>query len=161
MAAGTRRQVAKATAFWDSSMLVALCVRQGLTPTARSLYKAYEVVVWWATPVEIASALARLTRMQQLDVRDLGQARNLAADLADVWWVMQPSEAIRAKASSLVEQHDLCAGDALQLAAALEWCENEPRGKMFLTADRRLREAAMLSGFDSDDSSRRGKLCPG
>jgi predicted nucleic acid-binding protein len=148
MAAGTRRQIGKAAAFWDSSMLVALCVRQGLTPAARSLYKTYEIVVWWATPVEIASALARLKRMQQLDGRELRQARNLAADLADLWWVMQPSEAIRAKASLLIEQHDLRAGDALQLAAALDWCDNQPRGRALLTADRRLREAAMLSGFD-------------
>lgn len=149
MAAGTRRQIGKAAAFWDSSVLVALCVRQGLTPEARSLYKTYEIVVWWATPVEIASALARLKRMQQLDGRELRQARNLAVDLADLWWVMQPSEAIRAKAAALVEQHDLRAGDALQLAAALEWCDNQPRGRLFLTADRRLREAALLSGFDS------------
>ena len=149
MAAGTRRQISNAAAFWDSSVLVALCVRQGLTPVARSLYKAYEIVVWWATPVEIASALARLKRMQQLDGRELVQARKLAADLADVWWVMQSTEAIRAKAASLVERHDLRAGDALQLAAALEWCDNQPRGRAFLTADRRLREAALLNGFDA------------
>jgi len=148
MAAGTRRQIGKATAFWDSSVAVALCVRQGLTPVARSLYKTYEIVVWWATPVEISSALARLTRMGQLDGKDLVQARKLAADLADVWWVMQPTEAIRVRAASLVERHDLRAGDALQLAAALEWCDNRPRGRAFLTADRRLREAALLSGFD-------------
>jgi predicted nucleic acid-binding protein len=148
MAAGTRRQVAKPAAFWDSSVLVALCVRQALTPAARSSFKTYEIVVWWATPVEIASALARLSRMQQLDAKELEQARNLAADLADVWWVMQPSEAIRVKASTLVEQHDLRAGDALQLAAALQWCDTQPSRKVFLTADRRLREAALLSGFD-------------
>jgi len=35
------------------------------------------------------------------------------------------------------------------LAAALEWCEDAPQGRVFLTADRRLREAAMLSGFDT------------
>ena len=90
--------------------------------------------------------------MQQLDAKELEQARNLAADLADLWWVMEPSEAIRAKASSLVEQRDLRAGDALQLAAALEWCDNQPRKAVFLTADRRLREAALLSGFDPGQS---------
>jgi hypothetical protein len=150
MAAGTRRQIGKATAFWDSSVVVALCVRQGLTQVVRSLYKTYEIVVWWATPVEIASALARLMRMGQLDGKELVQARKLAEDLADVWWVMQPTEAIRATAASLVERHDLRAADALQLAAALEWCDNQPRGRAFLTADRRLREAALLSGFDAE-----------
>ena len=80
MAAGTRRQIGKATAFWDSSVVVALCVRQGLTQVVRSLYKTYEIVVWWATPVEIASALARLMRMGQLDGKELVQARKLAED---------------------------------------------------------------------------------
>lgn len=39
-------------------------------------------------------------------------------------------------------------GDALQLAAALEWCEDSPQGRAFLSADRKLRESAVLSGFD-------------
>jgi len=46
-------------AFWDSSALVALCVRQGVTPRAIFLYKLHEAVIWWGTPVEIASAFAR------------------------------------------------------------------------------------------------------
>jgi len=59
-------------AFWDSSALVPLCVRQGITPRAIALYKLYDAVVWWATPVEIASALARLVRMKQLEPQRLG-----------------------------------------------------------------------------------------
>jgi predicted nucleic acid-binding protein len=43
--------------------------------------------------------------------------------------------------------HPLSAADALQLAAALEWCEGKPQGNVFLTFDRRLREAAGLAGF--------------
>jgi hypothetical protein len=43
----------------------------------------------------------------------------------------------------------LKAADALQLAAALEWSENIPHGKVFIAADQRLREAAVLSGFDA------------
>jgi len=31
----------------------------------------------------------------------------------------------------------------------LVWCENIPKGRVFLTADRRLREAALLAGFDA------------
>jgi hypothetical protein len=33
------------------------------------------------------------------------------------------------------------------LAAALEWYEDAPQGRVFLTADEKLREAALLSGF--------------
>jgi hypothetical protein len=135
-------------AFWDASALVPLCVGQSTTPRAIALYKTYEAVVWWATPVEIASALARLGRMKQLDSSDWARARQLAAALADAWFVIQPSEGLRAKATQLVDRHDLRAADALQLAAALEWCQDAPQSRVFLTADQKLREAAILTGFD-------------
>jgi hypothetical protein len=48
-----------------------------------------------------------------------------------------------------VERYDLRAADSFQLAAALEWCENAPQGRVFLTTDQKLREAALLNGFDA------------
>jgi len=136
-------------AFWDTSALVPLCVRMGMTPRAIGLYKLHDVVVWWATPVEMVSALARLVRLKQLDPSDWTRARKLAKRLADSWSVIQPSDALRAKSAQLVDRHDLRAADSFQLAAALEWCEDAPQGRVFLTADRRLREAARSSGFDA------------
>jgi predicted nucleic acid-binding protein len=62
---------------------------------------------------------------------------------------MQPSDALRAKAVELVDLHDLRAADSLQLAAAVQWCEGVPQGHVFLTMDRKLREAALRSGFDA------------
>jgi predicted nucleic acid-binding protein len=124
-------------------------VRQSITPGAIALYKTYGAVVWWTTPVEIASALARLVRMKQLNSSDWAKARKLAAALADAWSVIQPSDAVRAKAMQLVDRYDLRAADALQLAAALVWCEDVPQGRVFLTADQKLQEAAMLSGLDA------------
>jgi predicted nucleic acid-binding protein len=148
MAERTGKPVARLSAFWDTSALVPLCVRQGTTPQAITLYKSYEVVVWWATSVEIASALARLVRMKQLDPGEWIQARGLAAALADAWSVVQPSDALRAQAALLVNHYDLRAADALQLAAALEWCGNTPQGRVFVTADQTLLQAAILSGFE-------------
>jgi predicted nucleic acid-binding protein len=106
------------------------------------------MVVWWATPVEVASALRRLVRMKQLTPDEWVTSQRLALDLAESWQIVQPSNALRARATQLVERYDLKAADALQLAAALDWCENVPRGEIFLTADQKLREAAVLSGFD-------------
>lgn len=148
MAGRTGKPVRRHLAFWDASALVPLCVRQRITPRVISLYKSYEAVVWWATPVEIASALARLARMKQLDANDWARSRRLAGDLAEAWSVIQPSDALRARAYQLLDRHDLRAADALQLAAALEWCENVPQGRVFLAADEKLREAAVLRGFD-------------
>ena len=136
-------------AFWDTSALVPLCVRQDITPRAIALYKLHGAVAWWATPVEIASALARLVQMKQLDPSDWTRACKLAQRLADSWSMIQPSDALRAKSAQLVDRYDLRAADAFQLAAALEWCEGAAQGRVFLTADRRLREAARSSGFDA------------
>ena len=143
------RKVSPVPAFWDASALVPLCVHQAITPRVIALYRAYEAVVWWTSRIEIASALARLLRMQQLNTADYTNARKLAQELADSWWEIQPSDAVRARASLLVDRYDLRALDSLQLAAALEWCQDSPSGRVLLTADNRLREAALLSGFDT------------
>lgn len=136
-------------AFWDASALVPLCVRQDASSRAIVLYKMHEVTIWWATPVEVASALARLLRMRQIDASEWTKATRLAKRLADSWSVVQPSDGLRTKAIQLVDHYDLRASDSFQLAAALEWCENAPRGRVFLANDQKLREAALLSGFDA------------
>ena len=112
MARRTARPVKRPSAFWDTSALVPLCVRQDTTPRAIALYENCEAVVWWATQVEIASALARLARMKQLNSSDWADARKLANALADAWSVIQPSDAVRAKAMQLVDRYDLRAADA-------------------------------------------------
>ena len=61
------------------------------------------------------------------------------------------SDALRTRSIQLVERYDLRAADAFQLAPALEWCEDAPQGRIFLTTDRKLREAALLGGFDAQD----------
>jgi predicted nucleic acid-binding protein len=148
MAGRAGRPLARPSAFWDTSALVPLCAHQGITPRVIALYRNYAVVVWWAASVEIASALRRLVRMMQLTPDDWTVSRRLALELAGSWRVIQPSNSLRANAAQLVDRYDLKAADALQLAAALEWCEKVPQGKVFLAPDQRLREAAVLCGFD-------------
>jgi hypothetical protein len=113
------------------------------------MYRNYEAVVWWVAPVEIASALARLVRMKQLSSPDWSRARDLAQLLADGWSVIQPTAEVRGKAVQLVDRYDLGSAAALQLAAALGWCEDTPRERIFLTGDHRLLDAAARSGFDA------------
>lgn len=134
-------------AFWDSSALIPLCVQQPQTAQARALYNRFEVVVWWATPAEIISGLTRLQRMGDLgrDPYLIGKQR--AAVLGDEWRSVRPSAGILAKALELLETYPLRAADALQLSAALAWCEGRAKGNVFLTFDERLREAAMTVGF--------------
>jgi hypothetical protein len=46
-----------------------------------------------------------------------------------------------------VGAHPLRAADALQLGAALVWCEEQSHGEVFVCLDARLREAARREGF--------------
>jgi len=148
MAGRAGRPLERPLAFWDTSALVPLCAHQGITPRVVALYRSYGVVVWWTTPVEIASALRRLVRMKQLTPDDWSVSCRLALELAESWRVIHPSSSLRASAVQLVDRYDLKAADALQLAAGLEWCEKIPQDRVFLAADQKLREAAVLSGFD-------------
>ncbi|HTR23178.1 MAG TPA: type II toxin-antitoxin system VapC family toxin [Terriglobales bacterium] len=149
MARRTRGTVRGPSAFWDASALVPLCVHQSLTARVTALYRSYELIVWWATPVEIASALARMLRVGDISTNDHAKARDFAERVAQTWSVMQPSEALRALALQLVERYDLRAADSLQLAAALEWCDALPSARKFFSADTKLQEAALLAGFDA------------
>lgn len=136
-------------AFWDTSALVPLCTIQAATPRAVAHHANYGITIWWATPVEIAAALARLVRTREITSHGLIKAQKAALRLADGWSFIPPSDAVRTRAFDLVHKHDLRAADSLQLAAALEWCENQPQGRVFLSADRRLRQAALAAGFDA------------
>ena len=134
-------------AFWDSSALVPLCVNQAFTPQSLSLERKYKIAVWWSTHVEIVSALAQLLRQHKLTANDFAHAKNQAEHLANIWLTVAPSAKIASQARVHLESYSLRAADALQLAAAMEWCEGQPDGKIFLTFDARLREAARSVGF--------------
>jgi predicted nucleic acid-binding protein len=136
-------------AFWDSSALVPLCVGQSATSSVQALYKRYRAVVWWGTPIEIASALARLLRMQLLNAEQWARSRQLALEFTDEWSTIQPVATIRSQAIDLVNRYDLHAADSLQLSAAMTWSACAAQGHTFLTLDQKLRDAALLSGFDA------------
>jgi len=134
-------------AFWDSSALIPLCVEQKQTEKSTSLFAIHGIAFWRSTPVEIVSGLTRLLRMREINTDEFQAGKELAQIIAKTWLLVGPSEQIAHHARSLLEVHPLSAADALQLAAALEWCEGKPQGNVFLTFDKRLREAAGLAGF--------------
>ena len=136
-------------AFWDTSALVPLCTIQGATPRAVAHHANYDIVVWWATPVEIAAALARLVRTKHITPSGLAKAQNAASKLAAQCTVVLPTDDIKIRAFDVIARHDLRAADSLQLAAALKWCNDQPDGHVFLSADHRLRHAALAAGFDA------------
>jgi predicted nucleic acid-binding protein len=134
--------------FWDSSALIPLVVGEPASATARALLGPGAVpVVWWASPLECVSALERRRRAGQLKAEDRNHSERLLSQLAAAWIEVQPSQAVRERALRLLRSSDLRAADALQLAAAMVWAEDEPSGRVFVCLDERLREAARVSGF--------------
>ncbi|MGH7230767.1 MAG: type II toxin-antitoxin system VapC family toxin [Nitrospiraceae bacterium] len=134
--------------FWDASAVLPLCLHEPRTTLLRKLIEEDQaIVVWWATPVECWSALARLRREGILDRASEDQARTLLAQLAEAWTEMVPSQEVREQAARALLLHPLRAADSLQLAAALVWSNRLPKGHEFVCLDQRLREAALREGF--------------
>ena len=63
------------------------------------------------------------------------------------WREVMPGDKVRDSAETLPDIYALRAMDALQLAAALVWCFEKPKGRLFVCTDVRLREAAEKAGF--------------
>ena len=134
-------------AFWDASALVPLCVPGQAELRGRRLLAEYQPVVWWGTPVEMAGAFARLRREGHLTPAQAEAARRRLAMLRRTWREVQPGPEVRELAEDRLERHALRAADALQLAAALVWCNRRPSRRPFICLDRKLRMAARAEGF--------------
>jgi uncharacterized protein len=134
--------------FWDSSALVS-----ALLPDAHTneLITAFDrdptPAIWWTTPVECRSAVVRAVREKRASRDEAAEAMERLREARSQTREILPVEGVRARAIRLLGQHPLRAGDALQLAAALIWCEEQPSTETFVCLDSRLRDAARREGF--------------
>jgi uncharacterized protein len=134
--------------FWDSSAIVPLCVEEDATDRLLALVdKDPEVAIWGATPVECASALARLEREEALTPAEAAEAFRRLDLLARSWFEIEPHDELREVARRLLRVHPLRAGAALQLAAAYLAAERRPPTLEVITLDDRLRQAGLKEGF--------------
>ena len=134
--------------FWDSSALVPLLLPESRSGTLTALLVAdKEVVIWWATPLEVQSALYRRHRASPLPSPAMRQATDRLRAFVEHADAVAPTDELRHRAGRLVAVHPLRAADALQLAAALIWCEDQPQSETFVSLDDRLRSAATREGF--------------
>lgn len=134
--------------YWDSSAILPLLVVEASTPGIQAFYdRQPEMVAWWGTPVECASALARLEREGQMEAASVSQAIRQLESLQGTWHEIQPVDAVRQAAARLLRAHPLRAADSMQLAAALVACEHQPRTWQFICLDSRLSTAAEREGF--------------
>lgn len=134
--------------FWDSSALLPLFVDERSQARLIGLLEEdAEVLAWWGTSVEIASALARRERERFLTADQVSSALAAVRHLADSWHEIVPSDAVRRTAERLLRVHPLRAADSLQLAAALVAADHDSRSLTVVCLDERLTAAARREGF--------------
>ena len=139
----------KDRAFWDSSSLLLLCCDQkGFTAVSQNLVRQFpKIVVWWSTPVEMENGLCRLIRKGEIDREQSLAGKRRLSLLLSRWREVLPTEQLRLLAVDIVQRHALTTADALQLAAALIWCNQKPHNRPFVCFDKNLNAAATEVGF--------------
>jgi len=134
--------------FWDASAVIALLAQESPRETLLALLdEDPQILAWWGTPVEIASALARRERERLLSADQVTAALAAARQLAEGWHEIVPSDAVRRTAERLLRVHPLRAADSLQLAAALIGADHDPATLEMVCLDARLTDAARREGF--------------
>jgi len=134
-------------AFRDTSGVVPLCCFQETSQTLRGLRRKYEVVAWWASSIEAQSALKRLLEEGQISQTAHDEAVKRLEIQSETWREILPTEKVLELAKSIISTQNLRTLDALQLSAALVWCFEKPKGRIFVCCDDKLSEAAMKIGF--------------
>ena len=134
--------------FWDSSALVPLCTNESRSILAGRLWKRFpQKFVWWETSVEICSALARLERENLITLQKRLNAQKRLETIEKLWMEIQPVPRIKELARNFPARHKMKAADSLQLAAALVWCNEQPKGRDFISGDEKLIKVAETVGF--------------
>ena len=142
----TRRT--KTSAFWDTSAIAPLCCQQVQSQQARHYSRHYApMIVWWGTMIESWSTFNRLLRQRHLSTSEYNQAMQTLDKLKLTWGEINPTDEVRQLTERLLHTHNLTAGDAMQLASALVWCDEKPKGRHFICADEKLTLASEAEGF--------------
>lgn len=134
--------------FWDASAVIPLLLAE---PQRAALLGELErdpvMLVWWGTPVECVSAIARREREGALGAEQARAAIERLRSLSLSWQEVLPTDAVRATAQRLLRVHALRAADSLQLAAAVLVAERDPATLPLVSLDERLCDAAAREGF--------------
>ncbi len=134
--------------FWDTSAIVPLLVDEAQSAALTGhLEVDREPAIWWTTPVECQSAIQRRHREAVIASAELPAINERLRHLLQHVDTVAPSDEVRRRAARLLAVHPLRAADALQLAAALLWSEEQPHGESLVSLDTRLRDAAAREGF--------------
>ena len=133
--------------FWDSSAILPLLLDEPGSERVSALFRSDpSQAVWCLTEVEAVSALSRRSR-KEISIEESEIARKTLQKLAESWEEVASLDAVRARAVRLLGTHSLRAADALQLAAALVFCDERTASLPFVCLDDRLADAARKERF--------------
>ena len=131
--------------YWDSSALIPLLLEEpGSTGMMAALEDDPFVLTSAYATVEITSALWRRRHDGQMTLEVHQSADRVLADLAQTWVELKVSQTIINLAVDVLSRHRLRAGDALQLATAID---SAHANLTFVTLDEDLAAAARAEGF--------------
>jgi uncharacterized protein len=136
-------------AFWDSSAVLPLLIHDAFTSRSRHLLRLYpKMVFWWGMPAEVHGALVRLFRGKRITREALDAGLYHLQQLRLRCQEIQPVDRVRELAEECLDRFQIRSADALQLAAAMIWCHQKPRNRLFICYDSELTLAAQHCGFD-------------
>lgn len=134
--------------FWDASAIIPLLAEEPARERLLNLLdEDSQILAWWGTLVEIASAVARREREGIINAEEVGAVLGVARRLAESWHEIVPSDSVRRTAERLLRAHPLRAADSLQLAAAVIAADHDSTSLEFVCLDARLASAARREGF--------------
>jgi predicted nucleic acid-binding protein len=134
--------------FWDASAVVPLLIVGRSSQSLRAILADDPLMlVWWATRIECASALARLEREELLDGQNARAAHKRLNQTTASWQEVDPHDDVRETAARFLRVHPLRGADALQLAAAFVAAGGRPSSLEFVALDERLATAAQKENF--------------
>lgn len=134
--------------FWDSSAILPLLARESTSGETRSYLDLHpEIAIWWATPVECLSALARKEREGKLNLPQMIAAEENLDLIIRNSVCIAATDQVRGIAQRLLRRYSLGAADSLQLAAASVLAGDAPKAYSFICNDARLTLAASKEGF--------------
>lgn len=134
--------------FWDSSAILPLLVDEKASGATRQYAESQpEVALWWATPVECMSALARKEREGRLELSQMITAEKNLDLIVRNSVTIAATDRVRLLARKLLRRYPLRAADSLQLAAACVLAGDATGDYGFVCNDERLTIAASKEGF--------------
>ena len=110
-------------AFWDASAIIPLCCSQPATAQGRRLQRELKrMVVWWGTPIEARSALARLVRDGHLTADGAGRGRDETARPASCRVGRDPADRESTVSSPRPCQTATASAPPMRLNSRRLWC---------------------------------------